>query len=811
VRTAAILSCFLLMIPLAGTVQPPVPQRRTPFPPVSWEVAARRVQLRDVLRKGGELFYSGHYLEAQKSFEFVRQLAEREREYYFLGWAFLDIGACQHALCQYTAALSSFREARRVAGLAGDTALLATLDADIASLYAEMGDLESAVVWLQGSLARLKDGDRAVLPRLEIQMGSLGVRQGNISEGFEMFRRGIDDADRAGDQEVCALGWNRLGEDLLRRADFRGAERPLLEAYRIRKLNHLALDVSYWNLGRLRLEQGDLKSASVLLDLAVKLGVERQGVQPLREMYAARSRVRLAEGRLRESLRDARIAVRLARSWRAEPPSDLTRIGSEGILDDIHNTLIQAGNRLYLETRDPALIRETFEAVEESRASSLRALARRRRLPPGSRPPAYWEAVARLQAAELAALREENVANRDRVAAARVEVDGMESQSGEQSLPPAGQLFDRVRAALDEDSALFSFAVGGSASWLWALDREGLALYALPPRREIQRQIQAELAAIGGDSGGAVAAGARLYATLFGPLAPRFRAKKRWLLALDETLFDVPLAALVERTGPRTAYLAEGHATIAIPGAGFWLESVGRRPVAWTSRLFVGVGDPIYNSADQRLGKPGRLDSWTGWAHRAPAQPLVLPRLVASGAELDRSAQAWAGERTLLEGRAASVRNLADQLIRKPAVVHFATHILEAKDGHHSGLIALSLRDGGEPELVAPEQIAGWNVEAGVVVLSGCHSSTGDVLPGTGLMGLTRAWLTAGARAVVASRWPMPDDSGPLFDIFYRSLGPQRSFTPGEALRRAQAAMLRAGGWRARPRYWAAYFVVGSE
>jgi CHAT domain-containing protein len=282
-------------------------------------------------------------------------------------------------------------------------------------------------------------------------------------------------------------------------------------------------------------------------------------------------------------------------------------------------------------------------------------------------------------------------------------------------------------------------------------------------------------------------------------------------LALDETLFDVPLAALVERTGPRTAYLAEGHATIAIPGAGFWLESVGRRPVAWTSRLFVGVGDPIYNSADQRLGKPGRLDSWTGWAHRAPAQPLVLPRLVASGAELDRSAQAWAGERTLLEGRAASVRNLADQLIRKPAVVHFATHILEAKDGHHSGLIALSLRDGGEPELVAPEQIAGWNVEAGVVVLSGCHSSTGDVLPGTGLMGLTRAWLTAGARAVVASRWPMPDDSGPLFDIFYRSLGPQRSFTPGEALRRAQAAMLRAGGWRARPRYWAAYFVVGSE
>jgi len=780
-------------------------------PAIPREGSAHRAQFQDLLRKGGQLFYSGHYVEAEKSFEFVRQFAEREREYYSLGWAFLDIGACQHALCQYPAALSSFREARRVAGLAGDTALLPTLDADIASLYSEMGDLESGVVWMQGALKQLRNSDRALLPRLEIQMASLRARQGRMPEALELFRRGIDDAGRAGDPEISALGWNRLGEDLFRWGDFRGAERPFLEAYRIRKLNHLALDVSYWNLGRLRLEQGDLKSAAALLELAVELGLRRQGVQPLREMYAARSRVRLAEGRLRESLRDARIAVRLARSWRAEPPGDLTRIGSEGILDEIHATLIQAGNRLYLETGDPALIRETFEAVEENRASSLRVLARRRSLPPGSRPPAYWEAVAHLQAAELAALREESASNRDRVAAARVEVDGMESEAGLQSLPPAGRLLDPVRGALDEDTALLSFAVRDSGSWLWALDREGLALYALPPRREIQTQIQAELAAIRGDSDDAVAAGARLYATLFGPLAARFRAKKRWLLALDETLFDVPLAALVERTGPRTAYLAESHATITIPGAGFWLESMGRRSAARSSRLFVGVGDPIYNSADQRLGKPGPLDSWAWWAHRAPAQPLVLPRLVASGAELDRSARAWAGGRTLLEGRAASARNLAEQLSRNPAVVHFATHILEAGDGHHSGLIALSLRDGGGPELVAPEQIAGWNVDAGVVVLSGCHSSTGDVLPGTGLLGLTRAWLTAGASTVVASQWPTPDDSGPLFDTFYRSLGPQRSVSPGEALRRAQVAMIRAGGWRARPRYWAAYFVVGSE
>jgi CHAT domain-containing protein len=809
VKTTAILSCCALMIPLVGTVRWSVPQRQAQDL-AARESLARRAQIQEFHRKGQQLFYSGHYLEARKSYEFVRQLASAGGENYYLARALCDIGACRYASHEYGPAMSSFRAARRMALAGGDKGLIAMLDGDIASLYYEMGDFESAALAMQGGLERLTGRDRAVLPRLEIQLASVRAKQGRMSEALELFHRGIDDADRAGDEEVRALGWNRLGEVLLERGDPSGCEFPLLEAYRIRKLNHLALDVSYWNLGRLRLEQGDPKTAAALLDRAVELGVRRQGIPPLTRMYADRSRAQLALGRLRESLEDARIAVRLARSWRAEPPDDFTRIASEGILDDVHGALIHAGNRLYLQTGDSALLRETFEAVEENRASSLRALTLRRRSPAGSWPAAYWEAAAGLQAAELAALRENTSANRERLARARFEVDRAEAETDPARLPPPGQLLDRVRAALDGDTALLSFAVDRSSSWLWALDRDGLALYALPPRRDIEAQVKAENASIQGDGDG-VQAGARLYTTLFGSLAPRFKSRKRWLVALDEALFDVPLAALVESTNPRTVYLAESHAATTIPGAGFWLEAVGRRNGAAPSRLFVGVGDPIYNNADERLERSDRPVSWAAWPARAGARPLVLPRLAASGAELEGCARAWTGEQTLLEGDGASGRNLANQLRRNPAVVHFATHILEAADGHHSGLIALSLGAGREPEVVAPEEIAGWRMDAGVVVLSGCHSGEGETLPVTGLLGLTRAWLTAGARTVVASRWPTPDDSGPLFAAFYSDLGTRPSFSPGEALRRAQVAMIRAGGWRARPRYWAAYFVVGSE
>ena len=64
---------------------------------------------------------------------------------------------------------------------------------------------------------------------------------------------------------------------------------------------------------------------------------------------------------------------------------------------------------------------------------------------------------------------------------------------------------------------------------------------------------------------------------------------------------------------------------------------------------------------------------------------------------------------------------------------------------------------------------------------------------------------------VVGSRWTTLDETGALFSALYRSLRAQPGSRPAQALRAAQLEMLRAGDWRARPRYWGAYFVMGVE
>ena len=369
------------------------------------------------------------------------------------------------------------------------------------------------------------------------------------------------------------------------------------------------------------------------------------------------------------------------------------------------------------------------------------------------------------------------------------------------------------------------FRVGESASWLWAVDRAGLVLYRLPPQDQLQRKTAAALKALRQDAPDAEAAAADLYAGLFGGVAPRFLGKPRWILSLDKSLFDVPFAALMERASGRPAYLAEHHVIQIAPGAGYWVDAMARRGGGSSSGRFLGVGDPIYNAADSRLPSSSAVRfRWAAWLRPSVGSvtpgTLSLPRLPASASELDSCARAWGGPSTLLEGARAARPELAAALDRSPEIIHFATHFLESaapqrgRDGTAGGaygLIALSLTLRGETELLTPVEIAHWRTRAELVVLSGCHSDAGRVLPGAGLLGLTRAWLTAGAHSVAGSRWDTPDESGALFAALYRELRSQPAPDPALALASAQREMIRSGGWRARPRYWGAYFMVGNE
>ena len=78
----------------------------------------------------------------------------------------------------------------------------------------------------------------------------------------------------------------------------------------------------------------------------------------------------------------------------------------------------------------------------------------------------------------------------------------------------------------------------------------------------------------------------------------------------------------------------------------------------------------------------------------------------------------------LLEGAAASRKRIQAALDARPAVLHFATHVLDATQGAQSSLIVLSLTGAGRREVLSAPEIATWNLNGALVSLSGCSSGS---------------------------------------------------------------------------------------
>ena len=107
--------------------------------------------------------------------------------------------------------------------------------------------------------------------------------------------------------------------------------------------------------------------------------------------------------------------------------------------------------------------------------------------------------------------------------------------------------------------------------------------------------------------------------------------------------------------------------------------------------------------------------------------------------------------------------------------------------------------------------------------MSACETGLGEVAGGEGLLGLQRPFQVAGARAVVASLWKVPDiPTQNLMARFYENLW-RKGLPPRAALRAAQLEMLREGykrglvpideprkTERVPPFYWAA-FVLSTD
>jgi CHAT domain-containing protein/Tfp pilus assembly protein PilF len=397
-------------------------------------------------------------------------------------------------------------------------------------------------------------------------------------------------------------------------------------------------------------------------------------------------------------------------------------------------------------------------------------------------------------------------------------------------------------SVLDSDTVLLEIALGEERSWLWAVTPETISSTELPPRRTIDaaaRSLYERFVARQKHSGdgaveyaGRVAAAdaqlgreaARVSQMLFGGIADRLNGDwrgKRLVIVTEGTLEYLPFAALpIPDSGgaKERVPLITRHEIVTTPSATILAvlrrEIVARQPAR---KAIAILADPVFESTDPRVrAKPAAGERAAAFPGSPVARPphvrAGLVRLPFSRGEAETIALlAPAGDVYKVTDFKASREAATDGTLADYRLVHFATHgVVDAERPALSGLVLSLVDEQGAPRngYLRLHDIYNMRLNADLVVLSGCDTALGKEIKGEGLIGLTRAFMYAGAPRIVASLWQVSDlATAELMKRFYAGML-QRHLPPAAALRAAQLAMAADPRWSA-PYYWAGFVMQG--
>jgi CHAT domain-containing protein len=426
-------------------------------------------------------------------------------------------------------------------------------------------------------------------------------------------------------------------------------------------------------------------------------------------------------------------------------------------------------------------------------------------------------------------------------------------------------LADVQQKVLDEQTTLLEYFLGANQSYLFAVTNNSAALFKIPSRGALNIQVtemrdqivpqslRRSVVDLGGGTRGLAderglgmsassslgnaaafaAASNTVYKSAFEP-AVALVADKRVLVVADGVLNYVPFEALVAAPGAdytTLPYLIKTNEIVYAPSASVVaaIRQQSNATAAANARGVLVVADPVFDPADARAQKvsasvaasaetaPAMASAVADVtsANPASAQPATfkLARLAGTrteAQEIEKLARVAGLTPDLWLDLDASEANVKTRDITKYRLLHVATHgLLDAERPQFTGVVLSLVGNSDTDGFLRTDEIFNLRLGAQLVMLSACETGLGKEKRGEGVIGLTRAFLYAGAPSVGVSLWSVADRStADLMSDFYKRLLTKQSPTPPAAMRAAQQQMI-AGKRYSAPFYWAPFVLVG--
>jgi len=301
-------------------------------------------------------------------------------------------------------------------------------------------------------------------------------------------------------------------------------------------------------------------------------------------------------------------------------------------------------------------------------------------------------------------------------------------------------------AQLDRNSVLISYYLAAGKAWIWAGGREGLRLVSMPWSPDRTAQLTRTLEGLrfdsaSGKASGFTAAMDELGQTLLAPVA-RYLKPSVYFFPVSR-MEGLPFDAL--RWSGK--YLAEKHTVYTLPS----LDSLAARHPQVTpqgmQQLFL-AGNQLADAGDFDIVKP-------------------------SSEEVRKVADLFTGPGLhIVQGSALQWDEFQDEHFAQAGLLHLAMPctIDLRNPGESYLLMSDNIEETGRDYLL-PQDIAGKNLQASLVVLSACDFAGSSRTAFDLNTRFPGEFLQAGAGAVIASLWSVGDQAAAEFwPRFYRTL-----------------------------------------
>lgn len=349
-------------------------------------------------------------------------------------------------------------------------------------------------------------------------------------------------------------------------------------------------------------------------------------------------------------------------------------------------------------------------------------------------------------------------------------------------------------------SVILFYRLGERQSYLWAITSQKINIFVLPPGREIEEIAERYRRALTGPQNVLESAngdGQALYRMLIAPAQSLPPPGSRIFIIPDGGLNNLNFETLI---APDANLSATNSAETKLH---YWIEDV---TIANASSLRVlGGSNGIIGKSEPRHERNLLLIG------NSIAPNKEYPELPKAQAQMDGVARHFPiSEQRVFTREQANPSAYRDSDPEKYSYIHFVAHGTASRLSPLDSAIVLSSEHAGSKadseddsfKLYARDIIL-HPLRANLVTISACYSAGERSYSGEGLVGLSWAFLRAGAHNVIAALWDVTDASTELLmNRFYDEM--EKGADPEAALRTAKLSLLRESNFR-NPFYWAPF------